>query len=199
MWLPRAAPRSCSGWLTALLLGLRREYLLLPRFSLISHFASCDSGLCVPCHQFAARSRQEARETRPKVRGTAACWKAAGGCQLCWCCRASVQREGRRSGVLLQLPGKGNSASPSPSHCSQWASPGMFSRVMMEKVHTGSVWFPQIPKSPQRGEDGVWGLSGHYLQAEPGSCCVAARGWTSHALGVSELCVLSGTASIVCK
>lgn len=56
-----------------------------------------------------------------------------------------------------------------------------------------------LPRIPQRGEDGIRGLSGHYLQAEPGSCCVVAHGWTSLTLGVSELCVLSGTASIVCK
>lgn len=110
MWLPRAAPRSCSGWLTALLLGLRREYLLLPRFSLISHFASCDSGLCVPCHQFAARSRQEARETRPKVRGTAACWKAAGGCQLC--CVAEHPCRGRAGGVVCSSSCQGRETLP---------------------------------------------------------------------------------------
>lgn len=103
----------------------KREYLLLPRFSLISDFALCDNRVCVLCHQFAERSRQEARETRTKVLGTAARCRRLSALPISWAIRAMGGQE-QRSDIFFPLPGKGNLlASQSTSQCSLWNSPGM--------------------------------------------------------------------------
>lgn len=62
----------------------KREYLLLPRFSLISDFALCDNRVCVLCHQSAERSRQEARETRTEVLGTVARCRRLSASPISW-------------------------------------------------------------------------------------------------------------------
>lgn len=116
----------------------KREYLLLPRFSLISDFALCDNRACVLCHHFAEGSRQEASETGTKVLGTVARCRRLWALAISWGVRAMGRQE-QRSDIFLSCQEKESLLPLRAPPTAPYGIPQGCSEGYSGKIHTGSV------------------------------------------------------------